>query len=103
MTENEILSLLQKMCNENDAGVVLAYYKMAKEIVINKAFPYKTTVTDVPPKYTGVLIEIAAYLLNKRGAEGEIAHSENGISRTYGGASVPDEMLNKIIPTVGVI
>lgn len=103
MTENEIISVLQNMCNEDNTGIVLAYYKMAKEIVINKAFPFKNDVTEIPPKYTGNLIEIAVYLLNKRGAEGETAHSENGISRTYGSASVPDEMLKKIIPSVGVL
>ena len=34
-------------------------------------------------KYQSLQVEIAAYLLDKRGATGEIAHSENGISRSY--------------------
>ena len=103
MTENDIISVISNMTNESNTGIVIAYYKMAKSIVINKAFPFKSDVTDVPDKYIGNVIEIAAYLLNKRGAEGEISHSENGISRTYGNASVPDDMLDKIIPSVGVL
>lgn len=103
MTENDILSVISNMTGESNMGIVLAYYKMAKSIVINKAYPFKNDVTEVPEKYVGNVIEIAAYLLNKRGAEGEISHSENGISRTYGNASVPDDMLNKIIPSVGVL
>lgn len=102
MSDNEIISVLQNMCDESNASVILAYLNMAKQIVINKAYPFSNGVSSVPEKYTGVLIEIAAYLLNKRGAEGEIAHSENGISRTYDSSSVPDEILKKIIPAVGV-
>jgi hypothetical protein len=47
--------------------------------------------------------EIAAYLLNKRGAEGQTSHTENGITRNYGGADVPESMLSSIIPRVGVM
>ena len=103
MTENDIVSVISNMTQENNTGVVLAYYKMAKDIVRNRAYPYDDTKTDVPQRYTGNIIEIAVYLLNKRGAEGEIAHAENGISRTYDSSSVPDSMLKKIIPVVGVL
>ena len=44
----------------------------------------------------------AVYLLNKRGAEGETAHSENGISRSYESADIPESMLSGIIPFAGV-
>jgi len=48
-------------------------------------------------------LEIATYLLNKRGAEGQTAHSENGISRSYESADVPSSMLNQIVPHCGII
>ena len=102
MTENDIISVISNMTGESNTGIVLAYYRMAKDIVLNRVYPYDDTKTDVPQRYTSNLIEIAVYLLNKRGAEGEISHSENGISRTYDSSSVPDEMLKKIIPVVGV-
>ena len=47
-------------------------------------------------------VEIAVYLMNKRGAEGESAHSENGVSRTYENGDVPASMLRGIVPMVGV-
>ena len=41
-------------------------------------------------------------MIARRGGEGEISHSENGISRTYG--SVDDEdILGRLTPYVGVI
>jgi len=103
MSDDSLVAILQDMCDESNSSIILAYLKMAKQIVINKAYPFSDEVTDVPDKYTGVLLEITAYLLNKRGAEGELAHSENGISRTYDSSSVPNEILKKIIPAVGVL
>ena len=48
-------------------------------------------------------VEVAAYLLNKRGAEGETAHSENGISRSYEDGDVPSSLLRDIVPYAGVV
>ena len=49
-------------------------------------------------QYDSVQLEIAVYMLNKRGAEGQTSHGENGISRTWGGADVPEELLASITP-----
>lgn len=103
MTDNEIVAAISKMADESDTNIVLAYYAQAKSVVLNRLYPFDSTVSDVPDRYVGNLIEIASYLINKRGAEGEISHTENGISRTYGGASVPEDMLKPIIPVVGVV
>ena len=50
-------------------------------------------------KYEQIVIKICMYNISKYGAEGETAHSENGISRTYenGDASI-DSILKKIVP-----
>ena len=48
-------------------------------------------------------VEIAVYLYNKRGAEGQIVHNENGINRTYESADVPESLMRGITPYVGVI
>jgi len=56
---------------------------------------------DVPKKYHYLQCEIAVFLLNKRGAEGQSRHSENGIDRTYDGGDIP--MLKNVVPYAGVI
>ena len=83
--------------------VLNAYLTIAGRKIINRAYPYDDTITEVPTRYGYLQCEIAAYLLNKRGAEGEVSHSENGISRTYENADVPDSMLADVIPHCGVI
>lgn len=52
----------------------------------------------VETKYQNVQIEIAIELFNKRGAEGQVAHGENNISRTYEKANISPSLLDKITP-----
>jgi hypothetical protein len=104
MTQAEKLQLLKAMVGESDTEeVLLTYLNVAGHKIINRAYPYGTEETEVPARYEFLQCEIAAYLLNKRGAEGQLIHSENGISRSYGSADVPEAMLNAVTPMVGVI
>ena len=104
MTQEEKFQLLKAMVGESDTEeVLLAYLNIAGKKIINRAYPYDPDVTEVPARYDFLQCEIAAYLLNKRGAEGQISHSENGISRSYGSADVPESMLGAVTPNVGVI
>ena len=104
MNQEEKLDLLKAMVGKSDnEEVLLAYLNIAGQKIINRAYPYDFDVTEVPARYEYLQCEIAAYLLNKRGAEGQLIHSENGISRTYGSADVPTAMLNAITPVVGVL
>ena len=104
MTQAEKLKLLKAMVGESDTEeVLLAYLNIAGSKILNRAFPYGTEETEVPRRYEFLQCEIAAYLLNKRGAEGQTGHSENGISRSYESADVPESMLGAITPCVGVI
>lgn len=107
MTEVEKLTMLRVLVGQPDEGewsdnVLLSYLKIAGQAIINRAYPYDDTITEVPRRYGYLQCEIANYLLNKRGAEGQTAHSENGINRSYESADVPESMLSEVIPHVGV-
>ena len=104
MTQAEKLQLLKAMVGESDTEeVLLTYLNIAGRKIINRAYPFGTDETEVPTRYDFLQCEIAAYLLNKRGAEGQTSHSENGISRSYESADVPASMLADILPMVGGI
>lgn len=108
MSESEKLILLRVMVGGSDAPdwsdeILLTYLTIAGQKIINRAYPYEDTVEIVPKRYGTLQCEIAAYLLNKRGAEGEITHSENGISRTYEKADVPESLIGQVVPFVGVM
>ena len=108
MTDVEKLSLLRVMVGQPNEGdwaddVLISYLNIASRKIINRAYPYDDTVTDVPRRYGYLQCDIAAYLLTKRGAEGQTAHSENGVSRSYESADVPESMLSEVVPHVGVL
>lgn len=103
MTEIEKLHALKAMTGEENEELLFTYLAIAGNKIIRRAYPFGDGTEDVPAKYEYVQLEIAVYLLNKRGAEGETAHSENGISRTYSGGDVPLELLREVVPMAIVV
>jgi len=103
MTESEKLEMLKSMSGETDEGLLLIYLTLAGQKILERAFPFHPEVTEVPAKYNLTQIEVACYLINKRGAEGQTGHSENGIARQYENASVPKSMLRDVIPAASAI
>lgn len=88
-----------------DDEVLLVFLDMAAEAVLKRMYPYVENYEgmEVPDKHSQAQVKIAAYLMNKRGADGEIQHIENGTHRNYGDADIPDSMLKDIVPYVAVI
>ena len=108
MTNEEKLTMVRVMSDSTDCedwsdDILLTYLSIAGRKIIDRAYPYDDTVEEVPKRYEILQCEIAVYLLNKRGAEGETSHSENGISRSYENADVPESMMSVVTPHIGVI
>ena len=105
MTKEEMISRLNGMGMEDDYMVLSTYLDIAGEAILNRLYPYAKDDEEltVPRKYQGLQVEICAYLVNRRGAEGQVQHIENGIHRNWGSADIPDDMLSRIVPMVGVI
>jgi hypothetical protein len=51
---------------------------------------------DFEGEYTSLAIEMAVYLWNKRGIDGVLIMSENGVSRSFEAGSFPRSMLSRI-------
>lgn len=54
-------------------------------------------------RWNELQIQIALFLYNKQGAEGEKEHVENGVSRYYENADIPSSLLDDITPLVVVV
>ena len=102
MTEKRKIDMLRTMIDdrEEDEEVLSVYLELAAGKILNRMYPYKENYDglSVPDRYAPVQLKVAAYMLNKRGAEGQIQHIENGIHRNYGSADIPDGMLAEIVP-----
>ena len=84
-------------------SVIGAYLEAAAEGILRKRYPFGSDETEVPDRYSRLQCEIAAYLINKRGAEGQLSHNENGVSRSYEASYIPSSMLKWVVPYCGVL
>lgn len=103
MTESEKLNTVKIMTGETDEDLLQVYLTLAGDAILHKLYPFRDDIDIVPVKYHMLQCQIANFLYQKRGAEGEISHSENGITRAYTDADIPQSMLKQVVPFLGVI
>ena len=104
MTDNEKLAILKQMLDSGDTtsdAIATSYLHAAEKAVINLAYPFGDGSEVMPEKYDYEQIEIALYMLNKRGAEGEMAHTEGGTARTFETADIPVSLRSRITAKAG--
>ena len=106
MTEAEKLGKLTLWIEPEDASVDLLdmLLSASAEIVLNRLYPLGVpSGAVVPDRYAITQIQIAVELFSKMGAEGQLSHSENGISRTWEAADVSPSLLKRIVPFAGSV
>ena len=103
MTDESKIVLVKSMTDEKDEDIISVFLEMAGDSVCKYCDPYKRVEREtLLEEYGGVQARIAAYFLNKRGADGESAHSENGTSRSYESGDIPESLLRELTPICGV-
>ena len=107
MTTDEKITMAKSLM-DNDAQatdeVVMMYLSVAREVILRTKYPFGVPVYvyDVGESYEMLQCQLAARYFYRFGADGEIAHSENGISRNY--ASPDDaDLLAQITPMAKVL
>lgn len=106
MTDKDKLDKLKVLILPDtvDDNLLSFLLKQAEGIVLNERYPFGAPQNvAVPVAYEHIQIRIAMELFSKMGAEGQTAHSENGVSRTYEAADVSPSLLRQIVPLVGSV
>lgn len=104
MTNEEKLAILRTMLDPGDTtpdAIANTYLEAAEKAVINIAYPFGNGTEEMPEKYEYEQIEIAVYMLNKRGAEGETIHVEGGTHRHFEVADIPTSLKARITAKAG--
>ena len=107
MTNEEKINLVKKLYGVKADGTSLTdaevtpFLTVAESIICNRLDPFGS-VTQVPSKYEVLQCRISNFMLVKQGAEGEIQHTENGVTCIYGQSDIPDDLMREIVPKVGV-
>lgn len=89
-----------------DETTVTAFVDLAEKYIAKKRYPFGYTdeqKSSAITLYEDNVIHVAIFLFNKDGAEGETSHNENGVSRSYDGAFIPNSYTDDIVPMCGTI
>lgn len=106
MTDVEKLSRLEVLISPDTASRDLLSHllEQAGGIVLNRRYPFGVPAdATVPAAYEHIQVQIAVELFSKMGAEGQTAHNENGVYRTYEAADVSPSLLRRIVPLIGSV
>lgn len=106
MTIDEKLHRLSVLISPDTADDDLLLYllEQAEGIVLNRRYPFGPPEgASVPAQYEHTQVQIAVELFSKMGAEGQTAHKENGVDRTWEAADVSPSLLKRITPLVGTV
>ena len=100
--EEKRAALAASLAPDSDTDEVLGNVLAdAEALVLTRMYPFGyPDGTVVPARYERIQIQLAVELYSKRGAEGQISHSENGISRTWLEQSA---LLKRVMPHVGSV
>lgn len=106
MTDAEKISIVKALV-DNDAmatdALVSVYLTLAKDKITARMYPWGTEEdVEIPQKYESLQCELASRLFLKRGAEGEITHTERNTSRQYASAT-DEDLLKSVIPYARVV
>ena len=106
MTDEEKLARLEVLITPDVASRELLQHLLwqAEGIVLNRRYPFGSPEgAKVTSAYEHIQLQIAVELFSKMGAEGQVAHQENSISRTYEAADVSPSLLKRIVPVAGSV
>lgn len=106
VTTDPLLETVVAMANDHrfDSIIEQVYLPMAEQAVVARLWPFDETKTfdDVPERHHLQTCEIALYLLNRSGAEGETRHVENGTTHEWKSGGIPEDFFRGMTPMGGV-
>ena len=103
MTETEKIELVKSLIDDAHINTeqISAYLSVAKSRIMDRLYPFGGE-KEMPAKYEVLQCELVVRMIARRGGEGQIIHSENGVSRTWRDTDDAD-LLSRIVPVVGMV
>jgi hypothetical protein len=106
MTNEQKIEKLKVLISPDTATDSLLLYllEQAEGIILNKRYPFGAPEgAELSVFHQHIQIRMAVELFNKMGAEGQTAHDENGIKRTWAAGDVSPSLLKTIVPVCGSV
>ena len=106
MTNEVKIEKLKVLISPDTATDDLLLYllEQAEGIILNKRYPFGAPEgTELSAFHQQIQLRVAVELFSKMGAEGQTAHDENGIKRTWEAGDVSPSLLKTIVPVCGSV
>lgn len=106
MTDEQKIEKLKVLISPDTATDSLLHYllEQAEGIILNKRYPFGAPEgATLSALHEQIQIRVAVELFSKMGAEGQTAHEENGIKRTWEAGDVSPSLLKTIVPVCGSV
>lgn len=103
------LARVKLRTGEDNDDLLMDILETAQSVLLNRLYPLGNYTEDengepvIPKRYDDWQVRAAIDLYNRIGAEGQLSHSENGISRTYDGSWISEALLAEIVPICKVV
>lgn len=97
------LARLKLRTGEPDEAILEDCLESARSAIMARRYPYQEWPDELESRYLDLQFRCAMDLYNKIGAENEIAHSENGISRSYESSWISESLLQEVTPIAKVV
>jgi len=92
----------------DEDALLTEYLYSARETFLARRWPTSQYPVDahgepiIAPRWTDWILRAAVEMYNKRGAEGQTIHTENGINRHYESGTLSQSLLCEVAPVVGL-
>lgn len=104
METSEMIAMVKAMTDETDDTVISAFLAFAGEAIYRYGDPFQTMDKEAYlAMYPDIVVDAAAYKINKRGWDYQVTYTENGVRREYESGDLPISILNRITPIAKVM
>ncbi len=106
MTNELKIEKLKVLISPDTASDELLSYllEQSEGIILNRRYPFGAPEgATLSAMHEQIQLRIAVELFSKMGAEGQIEHAENGITRKWEAGDVSPSLLRTIIPVCGSV
>jgi len=104
MPLEDMITMVKALSDETDDEVISAFLSLAGHAVYSYGDPYQTmSEDDFLAMHQDLVVEAAAYKLNKRGWDYTKIYTENGVRREYESGDLPVSLMRRITPICGAV
>nr|DAH70948.1 MAG TPA: hypothetical protein [Caudoviricetes sp.] len=97
------LERMKLRTGESNIAVLRDCLDSARAAIMARRYPYGEWPDELESRYLDLQYRIAIDLYNKTGAEGQLGHTENSISRTWESSWISEQLLQEVVPVAQVV